>query len=125
MIYETALAVSRENILKDVDQIFKHWTDGTKHLISHYLSPIEFRQRASFTGTDHELIECVKNYPSQYAAIYVVSDHDLTYDMQEIRPSLSFYRLVVKDADTIIQKQNNNGTGQIGSRRELALAWCD
>jgi len=115
MIHETPLAVGQKSILKDVDQIFKSWTDGTKHLISHYLSPIEFRQRASFTGTDHELIEWVKNYPSQYGAIYVVSDHNLSYDMDAIRPTLSFYQLVVRDADTIIQKQNNNGTGQASS----------
>jgi len=111
MIIETPLAVSRKNILDDVDQIFRHWTNGSKHLISHYLSPIEFRQKASFTGTDHELIDWVKNFPYKVGAIYVVSDHDIVYDMNDVRPELNFYRLTVRDASTDIQKQNTNGDG--------------
>jgi len=118
MINETTLAVSRENISKDVEFIFRRWTDGSKYLISHYLSPVEFRKISKFTGTDHELLEWVKNFPGKFGAIYVVADHDLLYDMNEIRPGLEFFKLVVEDADTIIQKQNNNGSGQIGSRRE-------
>ena len=105
MIYEKQLSVSRENILKDVDQIFGHWTNGSKHLISHYLSPIEFRRKASFTGNDHELIDWVKNFPHEVGAIYVVSDHDIMYAMEELRPELVFYQLIVKDDNTDIEKQ--------------------
>lgn len=111
MIIETPIAVSRKTIIDDVDRIFRHWTNGSKHLISHYLSPIEFRQKASFTGTDHELIDWVKNFPYKVGAIYVVSDHDIVYDMNVIRPELNFYQLSVSDANTDIQKQNTNGDG--------------
>ena len=109
MIIETPLAVSRKNIIADVDKIFRHWTNGSKHLISHYLSPIEFRQKASFTGTDRELIDWVKNFPYKVGAIYVVSDHDIVYDMNDMRPELNFYQLTVEDAKTDIQKQNTDG----------------
>ena len=109
MIVKTHFAVSRKNIIDDVDRLFRHWTNGSKHLISHYLSPIEFRQKATFTGTDHELIDWVKNFPYKVGAIYVVSDHDIVYDMNVIRPELNFYRLFVSDAKTDIQKQNTDG----------------
>jgi len=113
------LEVSRDTILKDVDMILRRWTDGSKHLISHYLSPIEFRQKASFTGTDHELIEWVKNFPYNVGAIYVVSDHDVVYDMKKLRPSLVFKRIVVKDGDSSdIQKQDDDGTRQIAETSE-------
>ncbi len=103
MIHET-LTVSQDNIIKDVEQIFRHWTDGSKHLISHYLSPIEFRKKAAFTGTDHELMDWVESFPYKVGAIYVVSDHDIVYDMQAKRPELCFYPLNVRDASTDIQE---------------------
>lgn len=94
------LTVSPNSINEDVRRIFRHWTDGSKHLISHYLSPIEFRKQASFTGTDHELIEWVENFPHTVGAIYVVSDHDIVYDMEKLRPELVFYQLTVKELTT-------------------------
>jgi len=106
MSYKT-LTVSRESINNDVRQIFRHWTDGSKHLISHYLSPVEFRKQASFTGNDHELVEWVENFPHKVGAIYVVSDHDLIQDMEKLRPSLVFYQLEVKDELTPGSKQGN------------------
>ena len=105
MIYETTLAVSRENIDEDIRRLFNRWTDGSKHLISHYLSPIEFRYKSKFNGTDHELLEWVKQFPYKVGAIYVVSDHDIVYDMEAIRPELAFYRIVVTDDNTNTEKQ--------------------
>jgi len=96
MIDET-LVVSRENIDTDVERIFRSWTDGSQHLISHYLSPIEFRKKAAFTGTDHELLEWVKNFPNKVGTIYVVSDHSIVYDMEKIRPDLVFYQLTMRE----------------------------
>lgn len=113
MINETPLVVSRENILKDVELIFRRWTNGSKYLVSHYLSPIEFRYKASFTGTDHELLEWVKNFPYKLGNIYVVSDHNIVYDMEKLRPELCFHTLTIEDDSTHIQKQNVNGTRQI------------
>lgn len=110
MIYETPLAVSKDTIKQDMDKILRHWTDGSKHIVSHYLSPTEFRQMASFTGNDHELVEWVRNFPHNVGAVYVVSDHNIVYDMNEIKPNLLFYRIVVRDDNTNIQKQKFNGS---------------
>ena len=113
------LEVSRDTILTDVDMIFRRWTDGSKHLISHYLSPIEFRQKASFTGTDHELIEWVKNFPYKVGAIYVVSDHDIVYHMKKLRPSLVFSRIKIKDVSTKVQKQDVDGARRTAETSEV------
>lgn len=98
MIYGTQLAVSRENIEEDIRRLFNRWTDGTKHLISHNLQPMDVRKCAKFTGTDQELIEWVKQFPYKVGAIYVVSDSDVVYDMEELKPSLVFYRIVINDS---------------------------
>ena len=106
MIHETLLVVSRDTIVEDVERIHRHWTDGSKHLISHYLAPIDFRKIAKFTGTDHELIKWVEEFPHKVGAIYVVSDHNVVYDMNKLRPELVFYRVVVRDDCEIdIQEQ--------------------
>lgn len=99
MIYAKPLAVSRETIENDIRYLFNRWTDGTKHLIAHYLSPVEVRKNAKFTGTDEELVEWVKQFPYKVGAIYVVSDNDVVYDMEALRPSLVFYRIIVKSKD--------------------------
>jgi quinolinate synthase len=110
MIYETPLAVSRDTIKKDVEQIFRHWTDGSKHLISHYLTPIEFREIASFTGSDSELVDWVKRFPYRVGTIYVVTDSDVVYDMDEHRPELCFYRILVRNDSINTEKQIVGGT---------------
>ncbi len=98
MIYGTQLAVSRETIEEDIRRLFNRWTDGSKHLISHNLQPMDVRKNAKFTGTDSELIEWVKQFPYTVGAIYVVSDSDVVYDMEELRPSLVFYQIVINDS---------------------------
>ena len=87
--------VSRHNIQDDVNVMLRGWIDGSKHVIAHYLSPIEFREYTSFTGTDKELLEWIENFPHKVGAIYVVSDHDLVYDMWQLRPNLVFTHVKV------------------------------
>ena len=100
MIYGTPLTISRDNIEKDINYLFNRWTDGSKHLISNHLQPMEVRNNAKFTGTDSELIEWVKQFPYNVGAIYVVSDGDVVYDMEELKPSLVFYRIIISDSQT-------------------------
>jgi hypothetical protein len=97
MIHETPLAVSRENARKDLEQIMRRWTDGTKHVITHFLSPLSLRAMSERIGTDSELIQWVKDYPWDYGAIYVVSEGDVVYDMNKIRPGLEYYRIYVEN----------------------------
>lgn len=97
MIHETPLAVSRENARKDLEQIMRRWTDGTKHVITHFLSPLSLRAKSECIGTDSELIQWVNNFPWDYGAIYVVSEGDVVYDMNQLRPGLEFFKIVIKD----------------------------
>jgi len=106
MIYGTTLAVSQENITKDMSLVLRGWTDGVKHVIAHSDHPVELNPtkngmdiptEVSFTGTDAELLEWVKDFPHRYGAIYVVSNSDVVYDMEELKPSLVFYRIVIND----------------------------
>ena len=109
MIYETPLAVSKDTAKQDIEQIFRRWTDGSKHLISNFRSPVEVRELAVFTGSDSELIDWVKRFPYRVGAIYVVGSQDVVYAMNEHRPSLCFYRLIVRDDSTNPEKQNVGG----------------
>ena len=106
MIYGTPLAVSRENITNDMNLILRGWTDGVKRVIAHIDYPFELSPQrngdapksVSFIGTDGELLEWVKNFPHPYGAIYVVSNSDVVYAMEELKPSLVFYRVSINDS---------------------------
>lgn len=97
MIYETPLAVSRENARKDLEQIMCRWTDGTKHVITHFLAPLSLRAMSECIGSETELKEWVKSFPYKYGAIFVVSQGDIVYDMEELRPGLEFFHIVVRN----------------------------
>lgn len=97
MIHKTPLAISRENTKKDLEQIMRHWTDGPKHVITHFLSPLPLRSMSECIGSEPELKQWVKDYPHKYGAIYVVSEGDVVYDMDELRPGLEFFRIVIRD----------------------------
>ena len=97
MIYETPLAVSRDKPKEDLERIMRHWTDGSKHVIMHYLEPIELRSKAACVGTNSELKQWVRDFPYRYGAIYVVAEGNVVYDMDELRPELVFYHIVVRD----------------------------
>lgn len=99
MINETPITISSNDIDTDITRMFRRWTDGSKHLISHYLTPTEIRYKSKFTGTDKELLEWVARFPHKVGAIFVVSDHDIVYDMEKLRPELCFYKIVITDDD--------------------------
>ena len=99
MIHQNSLAVSRETARKDLEVLMRRWTDGVKHVITHFLSPIELRSMSERIGTDSELIQWVKDYPWEYGAIYVVSEGDVVYDMDKLRPGLEFFKVVIEDED--------------------------
>lgn len=97
MIHEIPLAVSRDNARKELEHIMRRWTDGTKHVITHFLSPLQLRAMSERIGTDSELIQWVKEFPWDYGAIYVVSQGDVVYDMEKVRPGLEYFRIHVED----------------------------
>jgi quinolinate synthase len=97
MIYETPLAVSRTNIESDMRRITSRWTDGSKHFIAHKNTPFEIRREAKFNGSDEDLREWVRQFPHKVGAIFVASDDNIVYDMDEIRPDLVFYHVVTRD----------------------------
>ena len=96
MIYET-LAVSRENARKDLEIIMRRWTDGTKHVVTHTDAPPGLKSMSECIGEESKLKEWVTNYPWRYGAIYVVSEGDVVYDMDELKPGLEFYKITVRD----------------------------
>ena len=106
MIHGTPLAVSREDITNDMNLILRGWTDGVKRVITNTDHPFELSPQrngdapkgVSFVGTDGELLEWVKNFPHPYGAIYVVSNSDVVYAMEELKPSLVFYRVSINDS---------------------------
>ena len=107
MIHGTTLAVSRENTTKDMSSILRGWTDGVKRVIVHSDHPIELNPtkngmdiptEVSFTGSDAGLLEWVETFPHRYGAIYVVSNSDVVYAMEELKPSLVFYRVSINDS---------------------------
>ena len=95
MIHERT--VSRKNAKNEVEQIMRHWTDGSKHLILHFLEPLDLHPIAECIGTDSELKQWVRDYPHKYGAIYVVSEGDMVYDMDQLRPGLEFFHIAVTD----------------------------
>ena len=103
MIHEK-LAVSRDNIKSDMFKALRGWTDGVKYVINHTDCPVELSPRhrgvdvpteIALTGSDSELIEWVKDFPHKYGAVYVVSNSNVVYDMNELRPGLEFFEITV------------------------------
>ena len=113
MIYATKLKVSQDNIAKDIKQYLRPWTDAVKYVITHNdhsftLSPDANGNRpkeVSFTGTDEELLNWVKKFPHKYGAIYVVSNSDVVYDMEEEKPNLVFYTINVHNDSINLKEQ--------------------
>jgi hypothetical protein len=97
MIYETPLAVSRENARNDLEIIMRRWTDGVKHVITHTNAPRTLHAMSECVGEESLLKEWVTDYPWKYGAIYVVSEGDVVYDMDELRPGLEFFKIVVRE----------------------------
>ena len=94
---ERTLAVSRETARKDLEFIMRRWTDGSKHVITHSDAPHTLHAMSERVGSKSELKEWVSSFPYKYGAIYVVSEGDIVYDMNELRPGLEFFKILVRD----------------------------
>ncbi len=92
MEYEN-ITLTGGNITRELDQVLRRWTDGSKKVIANINAPTEIRERAAFVGTDEELAEWVERFPYRYGAIYVVSEGDIMYDIKEMKPSLQYFRI--------------------------------
>jgi hypothetical protein len=84
-------------IHKDPVSLFalQSWTDGTKHVISHTSTAIEFRQGAALVGSNEELIDFARNFPYKVGALYVAADSAILSDMEAARPELEYFKLML------------------------------
>jgi len=72
---------------RELDQLFKGWTDGPKYLIAHPESPLPLLKRAHLVGSTTKMLEWVNAYQGA-GTIYVATEIELVQTMQAARPDL-------------------------------------
>lgn len=81
--------------VEKLDRAMRGWTNGSKYVLAHILTPPEIRMKANFVGTNSELLTWVKEFPYQVGSVWVASNQSLVDTMKSKRPELEIYQVPI------------------------------